>query len=72
MKPFLSGKRTLETEPLCSPHNHKTVNKAGARQPASEGPTVEVEKQGDKITRIVITCTCGERVEVDCLYPAGS
>jgi hypothetical protein len=33
---------------------------------------VEVIKEGDKIVRLVVTCACGERVEVECLYPAGS
>jgi hypothetical protein len=31
-----------------------------------------VVKEGDKVVRLVITCVCGERIEVDCLYPAGS
>jgi hypothetical protein len=28
-------------------------------------------RQGDKVVRIVVTCGCGERIEIDCLYPAG-
>ena len=32
---------------------------------------VEVVKEGDKVVRVVVTCACGERVEIDCLYPAG-
>jgi len=35
------------------------------------GPTVETVKQGDKIVRLIVTCSCGERIEIDCLYPAG-
>jgi hypothetical protein len=31
-----------------------------------------VVREGDKIVRLVITCTCGERTEIECLYPAGS
>lgn len=72
MKSFLSGKRSLESAPLRAPHIHKAVLKTGIVQPAAEGPSVEVEKQGDKIVRIIVTCTCGEKVEVECLYPAGS
>jgi hypothetical protein len=72
MKPFLSGKRTLEDPALRAPHVHKAVALAGAvRAPASEGPQVEVVKQGDKIMRLVVTCSCGEKIEVECLYPGG-
>ncbi len=35
------------------------------------GPTVEAIKEGDKVVRLIVTCTCGERIEVDCLYPPG-
>ncbi|HEY0945619.1 MAG TPA: hypothetical protein VGD81_10140 [Opitutaceae bacterium] len=34
-------------------------------------PRVECVRQGDKVVRIVVTCSCGERIEIDCLYPAG-
>jgi hypothetical protein len=33
---------------------------------------VEVVKEGDKVVRLVVICACGERVEVECLYGAGS
>ncbi len=32
-------------------------------------PMVEAVKEGDKIVRLIVTCTCGERIEVQCLYP---
>ncbi len=48
----------------------KGVASTGTVRPATEGSTVE--KQGDKVVRIIVTCTCGEKVEVECLYPAGS
>ncbi len=73
MKPFLTGKRNLDSTPLRAPHIHKAVAATGTvRGPAPEGPSVEVVKQGDKVTRIVVTCGCGEKIEVECLYPAGS
>ncbi len=34
-------------------------------------PQIDIVKQGDKIMRIVVTCTCGERTEIECLYPPG-
>lgn len=41
---------------------------AGGEAPA---PQIELIKQGDKIVRIVVTCSCGERTEIECLYPPG-
>ncbi len=32
---------------------------------------VDVVKEGDKVVRLVVTCACGERVEIECLYSAG-
>ena len=43
----------------------------GATPISGLSPNVEVVKQGDKIVRIIVTCTCGERTEIDCLYPPG-
>jgi hypothetical protein len=73
MKPFLSGKRASDAAALHAPHVHKAMPPTGTVRPVQpEGPQVEVVKQGDKIMRIVVTCGCGEKIEVDCLYPAGS
>ena len=72
MKPYLTGKRSLDTAPLRAPHVHKAVAPTGTVRPSNEGPSVEVVKQGDKVMRIIVTCSCGEKVEVECLYPAGS
>jgi len=74
MKPFLAGKRSLEDSALRAPHVHKAVLTTGAVRtppPADATPQVEVVKQGDKIMRIVVTCACGEKIEVECLYPGG-
>jgi hypothetical protein len=72
MKPFLSGKRSHDDALLRPPHNHKVPPVRGGVRPASESPAVEVVKEGDKVVRIIVTCACGEKVEVECLYPAGS
>ncbi|HEX2853430.1 MAG TPA: hypothetical protein VHO24_09340 [Opitutaceae bacterium] len=76
MKPFLHGKKTLSIEPLTPPAGLSGYASAsptrGTGGLRTGGPTVEVVKQGDKIMRLVVTCACGERVEVECLYPAGS
>lgn len=77
MKPFLSG-RPQHDQPslgreaagpggLARLHQAHSAE-AGGASPAA-GPSVECVKQGDKVVRLIITCTCGERIEVDCLYP---
>jgi len=76
MKPFLAGRPTMEgvalrpstgslesSAPLSSGHSHG--------QSPGLVPSVECVKQGDKVVRLIVTCTCGERIEVECLYPAG-
>jgi hypothetical protein len=32
---------------------------------------LEVIKEGDKVVRLIVVCCCGERMEIECLYPAG-
>lgn len=83
MNSFLQGKKILKTEALTRPTTAPaTVPRVVAGKPArphahpaSAGPAtahVEVIKEGDKVVRLLVTCVCGERVEVECLYPAGS
>lgn len=74
MKPFLFGRKNAETQPLKTPHTHPPVPAAGAVKAAPATalePSIEVIKQGDKVSRLIILCSCGERIEIDCLYPAG-
>jgi len=73
MKPFLQGKRALEIAPMRAPHTSNLpagINSC-AVAPAGPGPQIDVVKQGDKIIRLVVTCSCGERTEIECLYPPG-
>ncbi len=77
MKPFLHGKKNLaiaSLRPLSGPPGTSIGATAPAQPvPGDEaGAHVEVVKEGDKIVRIIVTCACGERVEVDCLYQAGA
>ena len=76
MKSFLQGKRSLDITALRAPHSG--VLPMGAVCKAAEpgaitglSPQIDIVKQGDKIMRIVVTCTCGERTEIECLYPPG-
>jgi hypothetical protein len=79
MKSFLEGKKSLSLSPLVAasgPAAHPQANgKNGhSHEPASGGQkaNVEIVKEGDKIVRMIVTCRCGERLEIECLYPAGS
>lgn len=79
MKPFLHGKKSIAVAPL-RPHPKAAAAQAPAAHGAlpsetsapGAGCSVELIKEGDKVSRIVVTCACGERVEITCLYPAGS
>jgi hypothetical protein len=72
MKSFLNGKRSLGAVALRSPHAPAPVSSHGHVKPAPSAAShhVEVIKQGDKVVRLVVHCTCGEKIEVECLYPA--
>lgn len=82
MNSFLQGKKTLLVPPL-RPMAPPPAGIAGAAPAASRAaakpiacadshPTVEVVKEGDKVVRLVVVCSCGERVEIECLYPGGA
>ncbi|MCX6952919.1 MAG: hypothetical protein NTV51_12255 [Verrucomicrobia bacterium] len=77
----LSGLRAPLTPPAPSAQSCSTsrtaVNAGGhapghAHTPGASSASVEVVKEGDKVVRLIVTCVCGERVEVECLYPAGT
>lgn len=85
MKSFLQGKKSLALSPLrppsaapstaavsCSTSRTAAHAHQHAQAPGASSATVEVIKEGDKVVRLIVTCVCGERVEVECLYPAGS
>jgi hypothetical protein len=79
MKSFLDGKKSLSINPLVAasgPTAHAQANgKNGHSHDQVNGvqkANVEIVKEGDKVVRIFVTCKCGERLEIECLYPAGS
>ena len=83
MKSFLHGKKAVPIPALWAPGPgvHTKPGIAGLAS-SLEGkpqapehaprPTVEVVKEGDKVVRVFVTCSCGERIELECLYPAGA
>ena len=74
MRPFLQGKKNLSAGALQAPQVKAVLPLPGVTPPASAGvgPNVEVVKEGEKVVRIIVTCACGERTEVECLYRAGA
>jgi len=77
MKSFLSGRAQISGSSL-QPLANATAKPGGSGLPnhthgkdaaASPGATVQCIKQGDQIVRLIVTCTCGEKIEIDCLYP---
>jgi hypothetical protein len=82
MKSFLQGKKSLEASALRPPnvaapahtalHNHGPRSPLSVVTPGASSAHVEVVKEGGKVVRIVVSCVCGERVEIECLYSAGS
>jgi hypothetical protein len=80
MRSFLTGKPALDSNPLrlaaaSAPlpvqGGPLHLPQFGKLAPVASGAQVEVVKEGDKVVRLVVTCACGERVEVECLYSAG-
>jgi len=79
MNSFLQGKKTFAGAPLrpMASSAHPSVAAVGISHHGADKshgtgqPTVEVVKEGDKVVRLIVVCSCGERVEIDCLYPAG-
>jgi hypothetical protein len=81
MKSFLQGKKTHSMPSLRVPPGLAASGPARSARSAEatrkqEGcatgePQVEVVKEGDRVVRLIVTCSCGERVELECLYPAG-
>ena len=74
MKPFLQGRSIQKSSQLRPLPTGAAGAVAGAKNSIcnSEGVNVETIREGDKVVRIVVTCVCGERIEIDCLYPPGS
>ena len=79
MKSFLHGKKSVPVAALWAAGTHNKTGaptaaerKAPVPETAAARPTVEVVKEGDKVVRVYVTCSCGERIELECLYPAGA
>jgi hypothetical protein len=74
MKSFLQGRPVQKDAPLRSlnlPPPEASGKAKAAGHEGEGGPSVECVKEGDKVVRLIVTCSCGEKIEIECLYPAG-
>jgi hypothetical protein len=77
MKSFLSDRPRVSTpgspeEPASAFAPAPKTSPACSGAPAGRATSVECVREGDRVTRLIVTCACGERVEIDCLYAAGA
>jgi hypothetical protein len=78
MKSFLSDRPRVpapgsprEAPSALSPGRAPSAPACSADAPGRSA-SVETVREGDRVVRIVVTCACGERTEIDCLYASGS
>jgi hypothetical protein len=74
MTPFLHGKHSggSSLARAAAPQATGLGSVVRAHAPSAVASAqVEAVKEGDKVVRLVITCSCGERIEVECIYPPG-
>ena len=76
MKTYLPGKKSSGAPALApsSAASRQAFPPLGGIQVSAAheaGTHIETVKEGDRVVRLVVTCACGERIEVECLYPAG-
>lgn len=51
-----------------------TADVSSAAQPSQPAckamtePVITCQRDGDRIARMVVTCRCGEKIEIDCEY----
>lgn len=78
MKPFLTNRKSSGTPALAAIVSPPPLGAKATLRPAATGatapvlPSIEAVKEGDKVVRLIVTCACGERMEVECIYPAGA
>jgi hypothetical protein len=73
MTPFLNGRKSVAGAALSSPQPSAPGCLPGmirSEHRAESGPTIDVVKEGDKVVRLIVKCSCGERLEIECLYSA--
>ncbi len=71
MNPFLQGRKNATMTALSAPKPSSASHLPGmvrSALPRDPSPSVDVVKEGDKIVRLIVKCSCGEKLEIECLY----
>ena len=68
MKHYLHGRVQIPEEALSAPPPPTDGLRVAPFTNTASSSNIEVVKQGEKVTRLIVTCTCGERIEIECLY----
>ncbi len=67
---FTPGTKSTPARQAISPLAKVSLSKSGSSSHKEHGcPEVKCIKHGDRVTRIIVTCSCGEVIEIDCVYP---
>jgi hypothetical protein len=70
MKHYLHGRVQVSEEALSAPPPPADGLRVAPFKNTANSSNIEVVKQGEKVTRLIVTCSCGERIEIECLYPS--
>jgi len=62
-----SASATAQPEPL---FDAALLGAAPSAAPGHEA-TVEAIKEGERVTKLIVTCRCGEKIEILCAYAPG-
>ena len=59
----------LEVGSVVDPSEVQKTNVGGGEMHSHRGePTVEAVTSNGRVEKIVVTCSCGERIEIECCY----
>ena len=68
-RPFLPPAAERQLAPLSAPSLQKPAATAPESAPPADGsPKVELVNRDGQIERIIVTCTCCKRIELECRY----
>lgn len=66
--PFVPTSLTPGSTHLCAKPSTGSQAEGGSVEGAPEGPEVTYEREGDRVSRIRIRCSCGQVVELNLSY----
>lgn len=63
-----SSPPTSAGSPAAPPQIRRHAPSPPADGTQTQAPTVTLQKDGDRVTRIQVRCTCGETITIECVY----